>query len=210
MKIYNTRYQNIGNKIVKSLDNYTPTIPDKNRGDFKFVNGEIKEIKKTVFNGNEIGPGEYNFYPKWDLKAIDWNHGIKKVNKSDNFKNELINSLNEKSNSVELKLNFNNSTLKKLNKSLTKKIIKNSINNNNILEENQNNSIKSLVFKRFLKDRKKLHKKSLSKLKEYNDIILDIKYKDTPGPGFYDTKIIKGQISIFNSNKIQNLGSNTP
>ena len=209
IKIHNTRYQNIGNKIAKSLDNYMPTIPDKNRGDFKFINGEIKEIKKKVHKDNEIGPGQYNLYPKWDSKAIDWNQGLKKVNKSDNFKNELINSLNEKNNSVELKLNFYNSTLKKLNKSFKKNITK-SPSNGNILGENQNNSIRNLVFKRFLKDRKKLHMNSLSKLKEYNDIILDIKYKDTPGPGFYDNKIIKGPISIFNSNKTQNFGSNTP
>ena len=45
--VQNKRYdQNKGNKISKSLDNSIPTIPDKNRGEFKYINGEIKEIKK--------------------------------------------------------------------------------------------------------------------------------------------------------------------
>jgi hypothetical protein len=63
-KIYNTRYgimkAKSGNKMAKSLDNSIPTIPDKNRGDFKYINGEIKEVKKTINKGNELGPGQYN------------------------------------------------------------------------------------------------------------------------------------------------------
>ena len=211
-KVYNSRYgrilQNFGNKGSKSLDYCIPTIPDKKRGDFKYINGEIKEIKKKVYNGDELGPGQYNISPKWDSNAIGWKFGLKIENKNDNFKNELINSLNE-NNSLELKLNYNNHNLSRLNKSLNKK--NKNISNNNISGENQHNSIKNLVFKRFLKDRNKLHINSLEKLKEYNDKILDINYKDTPGPGFYDNKIIRGPISILNNNnKNQNFGSNTP
>ena len=215
IKIYNTRYgktgQNKASKISKSLENNIPTIPDKNRGEFKFINGEIKEVKKNIIKGNELGPGQYNIYPKWDSNAIDWNFGLKKENKSLNFKNELINSLN-KMNSLELKLN--KTSLSRLNKYPNKNIKKN-ISNNNILEDkqNSNNSIKNLVFKRFLKDRKKLHDNSLEKIKQYNDIISDMKYKDTPGPGYYynnDKKIVKTPITIFNTNKSQNFGSNTP
>ena len=206
--VQNKRYdQNKGNKISKSLDNSIPTIPDKNRGEFKYINGEIKEIKKRELKENELGPGQYNLYPKWDTNTIDWNFGLKKENKNENFKTNLIKSFN-KDKYAELK--FNNTSLSRLNKSLNKKIKKN-ISNNDVLEEKQqNNSIKNLVFKRFLKDRKNLHIKSLNKLKEYNDMILDVKYKDTPGPGFYDSKIIKGPLSIFNTNKSQNFGSNTP
>ena len=210
-KISNTRYgkimTNTSNKISKSLDNYIPTIPDKNRGDFQFINGEIKEVKKRIYTGNEIGPGQYNIYPNWNSNSIDWKFGLKKENKSDNFKNELIKSFNE-NNSVELKLNFNNQSL---SKSLSNDI-KNNTNIKNKLKDNknENNLIRNQVFKRFIKDRKRLHNNSIKKLKEYNDIILDIKYKDTPGPGFYDNQIIKGPISIFNTNKTQNFGSKTP
>ena len=209
IKIQNIRYfQNKGNKLIKSLDNSFPTIPDKNRGEFKYINGEITEFKKKELKESELGPGQYNLYPKWDSNAIDWKYGLKKENKNDNLKTELINSFTQNNKKKSSTIKFNNTTLSKLSKSLNKKIHKNVSN----LDEkpNQNNSIKNLVFKRFLKDRKKLHIKSLNKLKEYNDMILDIKYKDTPGPGFYDSKILKNPISIFNSNKTQNFGSNTP
>ena len=108
-KVQNMRYgrimQSIGNKASKSLDNCIPTIPDKNRGEFKYVNGEIKEIKKKISKGNQLGPGEYNVSPKWNSNAIDWKYGLKKENKNIDFKKELINSLNE-NNSLELKLDF--------------------------------------------------------------------------------------------------------
>ena len=211
-KIYNTRYgimkAKSGNKMAKSLDNSIPTIPDKNRGDFKYINGEIKEVKKTINKGNELGPGQYNIYPNWNPKSIDWNFGLKKENKSDNFKNELINSFNENNNSVELKLNFNNASLSKsLNNCIKNKTsIKKKLEKNT----NENNFIRNQVFKRFVRDRKKIYNNSMKKLKEHNDIILDFKYNDTPGPGFYDNQIIKGPISIFKSNKTQNFGSKTP
>ena len=211
-KINNTRYGKIKakqeNNIAKSLDKCIPTIPDKNRGDFKFINGEIKEVKKTINKGNELGPGQYNIYPKWHSNSIDWKFGLKKENKSDNFKNELINSFNENNNSVELKLNFNNISLSKsLNNSIKNKT---AFKNNTEKNKNENNLIRNQVFKRFLKDRKKNHNNSMKRLKEYNDMILDITFKDTPGPGFYENKIIKGSISIFNSNKTKNFGSKTP
>ena len=216
IKIYNTRYgkmgQNIRTRVYKSLENSIPTIPDKNRGDFKIINGQIKELKKATNKGNELGPGQYNVSPKWESKAIDWNFGLKKENKSLNFQNELINSLNKK-NYLELQMNMDKTSLSSLNKS-QKKNIKKNLSNNNISEEkqNQNNSIKNMVFRRFVKDRKKVHDMSLKKIKQYNDMILDIKYNDTPGPGYYhnESKILKSPISIFNTNKSQNFGSNTP
>ena len=210
-KLVNTRYGKKGEvkigSISRTSDNNIATIPDKNRGEFEFVDGKIKEIKKVDYNGNEVGPGKYNIYPKWSPNGLNWNFGLKKEDKNKIYKNEVINSFN-KDNSLELN-SFKNRLLTRLNKSFDKNIKKNK-SNSNILDDNQNNSIKNLVFKRFLKDRKKLHIDSLAKLKEYNDIILDMQYKDTPGPGFYDNKIIKGPISIFNSNKTQNFGSNTP
>ena len=199
----NTRYGKVDSKKNYKnlyLDDSVPTIPDKSRGDFIFKNGIIKEIKRRLTKGDELGPGEYNIYPKWVNNALDWKIGLKKENKSLEYKKELINSLNKNSS---MKLKLNNSSMTKLNKST-----KNNSSNN--LEENRNN-IRNLVFNRFLKDRKKSHIDNLNKLKEYKNIILDIKFKDTPGPGFYDNKIIKGPISIFSSNnRTQNFGSSAP
>ena len=99
---------------------------------------------------------------------------------------------------------INNISSSKMNKFLTK-----NISQNNLPEENQSN-IRNIIFNKFLKYRQNLHLNSLSKLNEYNNIILDVKYKDTPGPGSYDSKIIKGQTNIFRTNKSQNFGSNSP
>jgi hypothetical protein len=210
-KVSNTRYGKMGkNKvgtIFRNSDNNVATIPDKNKK-FEFVNGEIKEIKKMDYKGNEVGPGKYEVCPKWTSHSLNWNLGLKKENKYTIFKEELINSFN-KQKTVEYN-NFQNILLSsKFSKSFDKKIKKNK-SNNNILDDNQNNTLKYKVFKRFIKDRKKLHVDSLEKAKDYNDIIFDVKYKDTPGPGFYDNKLIKGPISVLNNNKSQNFGSNTP
>ena len=201
---YNTRYGKVElGRAYKSSGVYedlVPTIPDKNRGDFKYVNGQITEIKK-MNNGNVLGPGQYNIFPKWANNALDWKIGLKMENKNKDYKNEIINSLNKSSLRESQMKNTSNS---KLNKSMTK--IK---SGHNLLEENQNN-IRNLVFKRYLKYRKNMHDNSLNKIKEYNDKILDLKYKDTPGPGAYDSKILKGQTNHFNINKSQNFGSNSP
>ena len=201
---YNSRYGKVElGRAYKSsgvCEDLMPTIPDKNRGEFKYVNGQITEIKK-LNNGNELGPGQYNIFPKWANNALDWRVGLKKENKNKNYKNEIINSLNKKSLEESQMRTTKNS---KLNKSMTK-----DISGHNLTEENQNN-IRNLIFNKFLKYRKDLHNNSLNKLKEYNDIILDVKYKDTPGPGSYDSKILKGQTNNFNANKSQNFGSNSP
>ena len=207
---YNTRYGKISKNKVSSIcrtsDNTVATIPDKNKK-FEFVNGEIKEIKKIDFKGSDVGPGKYDIYPKWTSHSLNWNYGLKKEDKYNSFKNDVINSFN-KQKTAEIN-NFQNTLLTRFNKSFDKKLKKNK-SNNNILDEKQNNTIKYKVFKRFIKDRKRMHADSLEKIKDYNDKILDIKYNDTPGPGFYDNKLIKGPVSIFNSNKSQNFGSNTP
>jgi len=201
---YNSRYGKVElGRAYKSsgvCEDLIPTIPDKNRGEFKYVNGQITEIKK-LNNGNELGPGQYNIFPKWANNALDWRVGLKKENKNKNYKNEIINSLNKKSlEESQMRVTKNS----KLNKSMTK-----DISGHNLTEENQNN-IRNLIFNKYLKYRKDLHNNSLNKLKEYNDIILDVKYKDTPGPGSYDSKILKGQTNNFNANKSQNFGSNSP
>jgi len=174
-----------------------PTIPDRNRGDFKIENGQIKEIKKS--NDYDLGPGQYNIFSKWANNALDWKIGLKKENKSQIYKNEIINCLN-KNNSMEPKISNNSSS--KINKSLSK-----NISLNNLPEDNQSN-IRNVIFNKFLKYRQNLHLNSVNKLKAYNDIILDVKYKDTPGPGSYDSK--NGQINLFKINKSQNFGSNSP
>ena len=203
-KNHNNRYGKVElGRAFKSSGNSEiciPTIPDRNRGEFKIENGHIKETKKSN-DGYELGPGQYNIFSKWANNALDWKIGLKKENKSKIHKNEIINSLS-KNNSMDPKIS--NTSMSKINKSLT-----NNISQNNLPEENQNN-IRNIIFNKFLKYRQNLHLNSVNKLKAYNDIILDVKYKDTPGPGSYDSKILKGQINLLKTNKSQNFGSNSP
>ena len=197
---HNNRYGKIEiGRVFKSSGNSEiciPTIPDKNRGDFKLENGHIKEIKKA--NDYELGPGQYNIFSKWANNALDWRIGLKKENKSQIYKNEIINCLNKNS-SIDPKIS--NTSNSKINKSLSK-----NLSLNNFPEENQNN-IRNIIFNKFQKYRQNMHLNSVNKLKAYNDIILDVKYNDTPGPGSYDNK---KQINIFKINKSQNFGSNSP
>ena len=217
-KIYNIRYLKNGFNINKNnsshkslLDstNSIPTIPDKNRGDFKFINGNLEEVKKvsisTKKDKDELGPGEYNVFPKWNSKVINWKYGYNKESKIISYKNKLISDLKEHKNNDRINLSV------KLSNSKLKKSISNSdllfVDNSQDLYHQKNNSMRNQVFNRHIKDRKKFLSEKMKKQKKYNDIINQIEYKETPGPGFYNNKI---QIEIFNTNKTQNFGSNTP
>ena len=68
--------------------------------------------------------------------------------------------------------------------------------------------MRNQVFNRHIKDREKILTEQMNKQKKYNEIINQIQYKETPGPGFYGNKI--HPTTIFNTNKTQNFGINTP
>ena len=213
-KTINNRYGKniIGNITHRPLDISIPTIPDKNRGDFKMVNGMIEEIKKNEKKDeNEVGPGKYNIFPNWDKKTLNWNYGYNKELKNTSFKNDIVSNLSRINSQNINNLSMNLDAMKN-------KKIKKSISNSNILNaysikdstEIKNMSMRNQVFNRHIKDRKKILTEQMNNLKMHNDIINQIQYEDTPGPGFYYNKIIKHPVTIFNTNKTQNFGSNTP
>ena len=219
-KIHNNRYGKIGinnNKKIKNKQNLNdnnnsmPTIPDKNRGDFKMINGKLEEIKKIFDNSpkkeeEELGPGKYNVIPKFHPKSINWSFGFNKIPKNIIYKNELISNFKEHKN------------INKLNHSMkiSNKILKKTISNSDILDNlnsqnlihNKNNYMRNQVFSRHIKDREKILTEQMIKQKKYNEKINQIQSKETPGPGFYTNKI--HPTIIFNTNKTQNFGSNTP
>ena len=215
-KMHNNRYFknnsnfNISNKT--SLDNTNisiPTIPDKNRGDFKLINGNLEEVKKISNSYKkdkyEIGPGQYDISPKWKPKAINWNYGCNNESKNILYKNKIISYLKESQ-----KLDKNNLSVKLNNRKILKSISKEILNTDNTqnINHKKNNSMRNQVFNRHIKDRKRILTKEMNRQKRYNELINDIKYKDTPGPGFYNNKI--HPVSIFNTNQKQNFGSDTP
>ena len=218
-KIYNNRYGKVGLNLNKNImhqrtlldsNNFKQIIPNNNIGDFKMINGNITEMKKiydysSKKGEDELGPGKYDVTPKWNRKSINWSYGFNKIPKNIIFKNELISNFIEHKN------------IKKLNHSMNmNKKFKKNISNFDIIDNGytqslihkKNNSMRNQVFTRHIKDRERILTEQMNKQKQYNEIINQIQYKETPGPGFYGNKI--HPTTIFNTNKTQNFGSNTP
>ena len=217
-KINNIRYtkndfsfykRNLTHRTSLNNNNSKPTIPDKNRGYFKFINGNLEEGEKlsnSQKNKNDkLGPGEYEIFPKWTANSINWKYGYNKESKIISFKNKLMSELKEHEN-----IDKNNMSMKLNNKLLLK-----NISNSNVLQTEisqndnlkKNNSMRNQVFNRHILDRKKYLSEQMNKQKKYNEIINQFQYKETPGPGYYNNKIPPS--TIFNTNKSQNFGSNT-
>ena len=215
-KIHNNRYVksnfNKDKEIIKSI----PTIPDKNRGEFKIVNYIIEEIKKDSNSAKkqeeELGPGKYNIFPKWNSKSINWKYGYNKIPKNILYKNELISNFKEhiiSNNKINLSVKLNSNKLKKYISN--SELLSKDNNNNKNYTYKKNNSMRNQVFTRHIKDRKKYLSEPMNKQKKYNEIINQIKYKETPGPGFYNNNLNNiNNTVIFNINRTQNFGSNTP
>ena len=219
-KNHNSRYGKIKFSFDKSmpnnislLDNHSkPTIPDKKRGEFKMVNGNIEEIKKnyssTEKDENVVGPGKYDVFPNWNTRIINWNYGYNKISKNTIFKNEMLSSFKEHKNIDKINISVKMSN-RKLRQNISIEDISNLSNKDNTKYlNNRNNSMRNQVFNRHIKDRKKILAEQMNKRKQYNEIMNQIQYKESPGPGFYGNKMHHPM--IFNTNKTQNFGSNTP
>ena len=215
-KLHNNRYVKCNFNHDKDKIKSVPTIPGKSRGEFKIINDNIEKIKNDSNSDKkeeeQLGQGRYNIIPKLNPKSINWKYGYNKIPKSILFKKELISNFKEHKNiekiNLSVKLNYN-----KLKKSISN-FDKSTKDNNKNLIDKKNNSMRNRVFTRHIKDRKKYLSEQMNKQKKYNNIINQLNYKETPGPGFYDNslnyinKIINTE--IFNTNKSQNFGSNTP
>ena len=217
-KLHNSRYSKNGFNINKnklthrsllSSTNSIPSIPNKNQFDYKYINGNLEKIKKISNSAKKeednIGPGQYDVFPKWNSNVINWNYGFNKESKITSYKNKLLSDLKEhkKIEQVNLSVKLSN---KKLQKNISHSDILLTDNSQN-LSHKKNNSMRNQVFNRHIKDRKKILAEPMNKQKKYNDIMNQIQYKETPGPGFYNNK---NHPIIFNTNKTQSFGSNTP
>ena len=201
-KINNIRYtkndfsfykSNLTHRTSLNNNNSKPTIPDKNRGYFKFINGNLEEGEKlsnSQKNKNDkLGPGEYEIFPKWTANSIKWKYGHNQESKIISFKNKLMSELKEHEN-----IDKNNMSMK-----LNNKLLLQNISNSNVLQTEisqndnlkKNNSMRNQVFNRHILDRKKYLSEQMNKQKKYNEIINQFQYKETPGPGYYNNKIPK-------------------
>jgi len=68
--------------------------------------------------------------------------------------------------------------------------------------------IRNKIFSDFIKGRENLHFTTMSKLKDENNLVMDIEYHDKPGPGFYNQNIIPKRTSFMST--ASNFGSNSP
>lgn len=110
------------------------TIPDKKKGEFKVIDGHLTEIKKQEINGDPLGPGKYNLFPKWESNIVGWDKGIKKENKNEIDENNIKEELENKSK------NLNNLTYIDKMKSFNSRTDSFSFNNYNQNDKSFNKS----------------------------------------------------------------------
>lgn len=183
------------------------SIPSKENIGYYLTNGEPVLVNnsnsvsttETKFSGVKddcVGPGRYNVNTSWEKNVIKWKRNAK-VNKSstqNNFELFQLQRQNMKSKSF-----LSNSCDNNNNNSNTS----NSINNNNHLLKS-----KKVIFKQ-IKLRRKKYIDNL--IDTNNNILTELKYTDTPGPGFYERDDTQHKINYFeHKSHIQQFGSVSP
>jgi len=267
---YNTNNNKTENKFMKekyaphkgkiytlpgNLEQKITSIPDKTKGKFKIIKGILTEIKN---NQNEkelkqnLGPGKYNLYPKWETTSVMWSKSLKKEEKSKINESKIQKELEQNStmfntenysekmhnfntSTVSSTFNNNNSKSKNMSSQLTKTMNINintsnnktkniningwntatNLNYKNNSQFNQSNPkpqveglIRNKIFHSFFQNKQKHHTETLSKQNYKNNLILDMEYPTTPGPGFYEQNL-KPKHTNF-AYTAQNFGSNSP
>ena len=219
---------------IYSKENKVSSIPDKTKGQFKIIKGILTEIKNKENNNtndiNDLGPGKYNLFQKWETPGIIWDKGYKKEEKNKINESKIQKELEQNSTmfstenyseKIEKMRNLNNSTISSSFKS------KNNNNNNNISSgwnttsnlnyknsssSNNNNTsqglIRNKIFHDFLINKKKHYLETVSKNNYKNNLMLDLEYTSNPGPGFYEQNIIGTKKNFLST--VHNFGSNSP
>lgn len=208
------------------------SIPDKTKGQFKIIKGILTEIKNkdNDNNGdiNDLGPGKYNLFQKWEIPGIIWDKGYKKEEKSKLNESKIQKELEQNSTmfntenyseKFEKMRNLNNSTISSSFKSKINNNISNAWNTTSNLNykntssslTNNNSSqglIRNKIFHDFLINKKNHYLETVSKNNYKNNLMLDLEYSTSPGPGFYDQNLIPRHVNF--SSTVQNFGSNSP
>ena len=207
------------------------SIPDKTRGQFEIIKGILTEVKNKengTNNINDLGPGKYNLFQKWETSGIIWDKGYKKEDKSIINENKIMKELEQNSTMFnketysEKMQSFNNSTISSTFKSKTNKNnlsegwnttsnlnykVTSSSNNSNNNSNNQG-LIRNKIFHDFFINKEKHYLESSKRNNFKNNLMLDLEYTNSPGPGFYDQNLLPRHINF--SNTVQNFGSNSP
>jgi hypothetical protein len=170
---------------------------DKSKINESEIQKELEQ-NSSMFNNENYSEKMHNY----NLSSIstNFNYTQKSKNMSSILTNTNINtSKNNYNNSNNININVSGwNTTSNLNFNNSLKNIKPQI-------EGQ---IRNRIFHNFLKSREDLHYSTMSKLKDPNNLILDVQYTDRPGPGFYNQNIIPKRISFTST--AQNFGSSSP
>ena len=164
----------------------------------KYSEDEIqKQLEKnsSLINNESYSERMRNFNNNISSFSTNYNAFQKSQNLSSTFtmtNTNMSNHINKSNNNFNISgwntstnLGYNNKSLKK-----PEKLIRNKI------------------FSDFIKGRENLHFTNMSKLKDENNLMMDIEYNDKPGPGFYNQSIIPKHISFMST--ASNFGSNSP
>ena len=155
------------------------------------------EQNSSMFNNENFSEKMHNLN-NYNLSTNSTNYNLPQ--KSKNLSTNINVSINNSSK------NNNNINISGWNTTINMKYNNNSLKNAN--RPQLDGKIRNRVFHNFLKNREDLHLKSVSKLKDSNNLIIDLEYPDLPGPGFYDQNIIPKHISFTST--AQNFGSTSP
>ena len=151
-------------------------------------NNENYSEKIHNYNVSSVSTNLNFTHKRKNLSSVLTNTNINinssKNNYCNNSKNKNISGWNTTTN-----LNFNN----------------NSYKTSKLPMEGQ---MRNKIFHNFIKSREDLHYSTMTKLKDPNNLVLDLEYTERPGPGFYNQHIIPKHISFTST--AQNFGSSSP
>ena len=172
---------------------------DKSKINESEIQKELEQ-NSSMFNNENYSEKMHNY----NLSSISTNFNFQKSkNMSSILTNTNTNIDTSKNN------NYNNS--KNININVSGWNTTSNLNYNNSLKNIKpqiEGQIRNRIFHNFLKSREDLHFSTMTKLKDPNNLILDIEYTDKPGPGFYNQNIIPKRISFTST--AQNFGSSSP
>ena len=173
---------------------------DKSKINESEIQKELEQ-NSSMFNNENYSEKMHNFNNNYNLSSISTN--INFAQKSNNLSSILTNAnINTSNNNINNSKNINISgwnTTSNLNYNNSLK---------NINKPQIEGQIRNRIFHNFIKSREELHYNTMSKLKDPNNLILDLEYTDRPGPGFYNQNIIPKHISFTST--AQNFGSSSP
>ena len=175
---------------------------EKNKFDESKIQKELEQ-NSTMFNTENYSEKMHNFNASTISSTFKENNSRSKNTSSQLTKTMNINN-NNKSNKIK-NININGwNTATNLNYNNSSSSLMSPINSKPQVE----GLIRNKIFHNFLKKKEEHHTETLFKQNYKNNLILDIEYPTSPGPGFYNQDIIPKHTNFLTT--ADNFGSNSP